>query len=184
MASPIVLLAAALSAINSYQVDIRVSLYAFWIAIIAYLAGGRLRYERCCKLILEYASAARGNGPSSCRRVKGFCGGQRAMPNIISDVPIDWASVNWLYVAVLSGLVFLSTLIATLAFRGAVISALLFAAGFVFWTYYPHGLPLPTSITAQKMPAPAVRAAPSAPVTPANPVTPLPPPPSSPGNSQ
>lgn len=107
------------------------------------------------------------------------------MQNLLSDVPIDWASVNWLYVAVLSGLVFLSTLISTLAFRGAVISALLFAAGFVFWTYYPHGLPLPTSITAQNTPAPAVRAAPSAPITPAKPVTPLPPPPSSsPGNSQ
>ena len=106
------------------------------------------------------------------------------MPNILSDVPIDWASGNWLYVAVLSGLVFLSTLISTLAFRAAVISALLFAAGFVFWTYYPHGLPLPTSITTQKAPAPVVRAAPSAP-TPANPVTPIPPPPSSsPGNSQ
>jgi len=65
---------------------------------------------------------------------------------------IDWASVNWLYVAVLSALVFFSTLIGALlsfkrAFRTAALSALLFAAGFVFWTYYPHGLPLPTSVT-------------------------------------
>lgn len=101
------------------------------------------------------------------------------MPNIISDVPIDWASVNWLYVAVLSGLVFLSTLIATLAFRGAVISALLFAAGFVFWTYYPHGLPLPTLVTTQKVPVtPAAPAAPAAPT--ANPDATISPPPSEP----
>ena len=70
---------------------------------------------------------------------------------------IDWVSVNWLYVAVLTALVFFSTLIGALlsfkrAFRTAVLSALLFAAGFVFWTYYPHGLPLPTSVTAQKAP--------------------------------
>ena len=81
------------------------------------------------------------------------------MPNI-SDVPIDWASVNWLYVVVLSVIVFFSTLICTLAFRGAVLSALLFAAAFVFWTYYPHGLPLPTSVTAQKTTAPAGSATP------------------------
>src|SRR5262245_25721965 len=70
---------------------------------------------------------------------------------------IDWTSVNWLYVAVLTALVFFSTLIGALlsfkrAFRTAVLSALLFAAGFVFWTYYPHGLPLPTSVSSQKAP--------------------------------
>ena len=81
------------------------------------------------------------------------------MPNI-SDVPIDWANVNWLYVTVLSVIVFFSTLISTFTFRAAVLSALLFAAGFVFWTYYPHGLPLPTSVTAQKAPTPAGPAAP------------------------
>ena len=80
------------------------------------------------------------------------------MPNI-SDVPIDWANVNWLYVIVLSVIVFFSTLLCTLAFRGAVMSALVFAAAFVFYTYYPHGLQLPTSVTAQK-PAPAGPAAP------------------------
>ena len=81
------------------------------------------------------------------------------MPNI-SDVPIDWANVNWLYVIVLSVIVFFSTLLCTLAFRGAVMSALVFAAAFVFYTYYPHGLPLPTSVTAQITPAPAGSAAP------------------------
>ena len=110
----------------------------------------------------------------------------------IPDVPIDWASVSWLYVAVLALLVFVSTLIGTLlSFRrlllGAVLSAVLFAVAFVFWTYYPHGLPLPTSASAQKgSPAPGTpaapppQAAPSAPVRPANPVTTLSPEPSSP----
>lgn len=109
------------------------------------------------------------------------------MPN----VPIDWANVDWLYVAVLTVFAFLSTLIGTLlsfkrAFVGAVLSALLFAAAFTFWTYYPHGLPLPTSIAGQKPPAtqgtqaPAAPVVPSAPAKPANPVTTIPPPPSSP----
>ena len=76
----------------------------------------------------------------------------------MSDIPIDWASVNWLYVTILSVFVFFSTLIGTLlafkrAFWGAVLSALLFAAAFVFWNHYPHGLPLPTSATGQKAPA-------------------------------
>jgi hypothetical protein len=70
---------------------------------------------------------------------------------------LDWDNVNWLYVAVLMALVFFSTLIGALlsfkrAFRTAVLSALLFAAAFVFWTHYPHGLPLPTSVTGQKAP--------------------------------
>jgi len=81
------------------------------------------------------------------------------MPNI-SDVPIDWANVNWLYVIVLSMIVFFSTLLCTLAFRGAVMSALVFAAAFVFYTYYPHGLPLPTSVVAAQKPAPAGPVAP------------------------
>ena len=83
--------------------------------------------------------------------------GQRAMPNI-SDVPIDWANVDWLYVIVLSVIVFFSTLICTLAFRGALMSAILFAIAFIFFTYYPHSLPLPTSL--KKAPAPAAPAAP------------------------
>ncbi|MGA7518120.1 MAG: hypothetical protein WBW28_14370, partial [Pseudolabrys sp.] len=59
---------------------------------------------------------------------------------------IDWANVNWLYVIVLAIFVFLSTMIGTLlsfryVFYSAVLSASLFAAAFVFWNYYPHGLP-------------------------------------------
>ncbi|MGA7582354.1 MAG: hypothetical protein WBW59_13850 [Pseudolabrys sp.] len=56
--------------------------------------------------------------------------------------------MNWLYVAVLAVLVFFSTLSAWL-------SALLFAAAFVFLNYYPHGLPLPIMITTQRASVPA-----------------------------
>jgi len=67
---------------------------------------------------------------------------------------IDWTNVNWLYLIVLATFVFFSTMIGTLlsfkdVFYGAVLSALLFAAAFVFWNYYPHGLPLPTLMTVQ-----------------------------------
>ena len=76
---------------------------------------------------------------------------------------VDWANVNWLYVAVLAVLVFFSTLIGMLlsfkrVFRSALLSALLFVAAFVFWDYYPHGLPLPTIITSQNAPVPAAAA--------------------------
>jgi hypothetical protein len=60
-------------------------------------------------------------------------------------MPIDWASVNWLNVGLLSGFVFLAALIGNIvSFKGrlfsAIVTALLFAAIYVFWTYYPHGL--------------------------------------------
>ena len=62
---------------------------------------------------------------------------------------IDWASVNWAYVALLSGFTFIAALIAnfiTFGHRlgGAFLTAVLFAAVFVFATYYPHGIALPT----------------------------------------
>jgi len=99
---------------------------------------------------------------------------------------IDWANVNWLYVAVLAVFVFCSTLIGMLlsfkrAFRSALLSALLFAAAFVFWNYSPHGLPLPTMITTQNTPVPAATADRSAQVKPAQPDTTINRPP---GNSQ
>jgi len=104
------------------------------------------------------------------------------MPNI-PNVPIDWASVNWLYVAVLAVFVFFSALIGRLLFFkhavfGAILSALLFVAAFVFWTYYPHGLPLPTSPAAQKTTAAPVPTAPAAPSPRNSPVTTINPPPS------
>jgi len=71
-------------------------------------------------------------------------------------MPIDLSSVNWLYVAILSGFAFVAALLGSLiAFRnrfvGAIIAGILFALAFIFWTYYPHeNLPaalssLPTS---------------------------------------
>ena len=64
---------------------------------------------------------------------------------------IDLATVNWVYVGVLAVFVFFGSLIGNLlAFNhrgtGAILAALIFAALFVFWTYYPHGLPLPTRL--------------------------------------
>src|SRR5690242_2540016 len=94
------------------------------------------------------------------------------------DLPIDWSSVNWLYFGLLVALVFVTSLIGGLlsfhrAVLGALISAVLFAAAFLFWTYYPHHLPLPSSpirTVAAPAPAPAAPAAPAAPVKPANPI--------------
>src|SRR5512135_3769708 len=97
-------------------------------------------------------------------------------------MPIDLASVNWIYVAVLAIFVFLASLVGNVvsfSHRGyaAVLSALLFAAMFVAWTYYPHGLPLPTSVTPKAAvttaapPPPPAAPAPSAPQRPRNPVT-------------
>jgi hypothetical protein len=61
------------------------------------------------------------------------------------------------------------------AVLGAVLSTLLFTAGFFFWTYYPHNLPLPNSPVGQKTAVPVQGApptviAPSPPAKPNNPV--------------
>ncbi len=101
------------------------------------------------------------------------------------DIPIDWLNVDWLYVAVLAVLVFLSTILAELLsfnhrLMGAILSAVLFAVAFVFWTYYPHHLPLPTRLAGEKpaatTAAPAAPAAPVRPPPPRNPVTDVTPP--------
>jgi uncharacterized membrane protein YuzA (DUF378 family) len=65
-------------------------------------------------------------------------------------MPIDWASVNWVMVGLYSVFAFVAALIGNLlSFQsrigGAILAAVLFAALFIFWTYYPHGLVLPTS---------------------------------------
>ena len=83
-------------------------------------------------------------------------------------MPIDWANVSWVYVAVLAVFVFLASLIGNLlTFRhhllGSALSAILFAVVFVFWTYYPHNVPLPTRLTEAAAPVPAQPAAPDAP---------------------
>jgi hypothetical protein len=64
-------------------------------------------------------------------------------------MPIDWASVNWGYVALLSGFAFIAALIANfITFKhrlgGAILASVLFAVILVFATYYPHGIALPT----------------------------------------
>ena len=100
-------------------------------------------------------------------------------------MPIDLAAVNWLYVAVLAVFVFVASWVGNLlsfSHRGmaALLSALLFAGLFVLWTYYPHHLPLPTTLTVPKATvapaAPPAPAAPVAPVRPRNPVTDITPP--------
>jgi hypothetical protein len=72
------------------------------------------------------------------------------------DVPIDWASVNWGYVALLSAFTFIAALIANLVtfshrLAAAILSALLFAVIFVAATYYPHNISLPT-LTSRDVP--------------------------------
>jgi hypothetical protein len=100
-------------------------------------------------------------------------------------MPIDLTQVDWLYVAVLAIFVCISTVVGNLLsfnHRGvaAFLSTVLFVAIFVAWTYYPHGLPLPTSVTGTSPKAPvAISAPPPAavvPVRPRNPVTDVTPP--------
>jgi hypothetical protein len=95
-------------------------------------------------------------------------------------MPIDLAAVNWLYVIVLAILVFVSTLVGNLLsfhhrMMAALLSAIVFAGLFVFWTYYPHNLPLPTTLTVQKTPVtPAAPPPVATPEKPRNPVTEIP----------
>jgi len=63
-------------------------------------------------------------------------------------MPIDWGTVNWVNVGLLSVFAFVAALIGNfLSFRhrlvGAILTAIFFAVLYVFWTYYPHGLVLP-----------------------------------------
>ncbi len=73
---------------------------------------------------------------------------------------IDWASVNWGYVVLLSAFTFIAALVANVVtFRhrlaAAILSALLFAVIFVIATYYPHGISLPTLKSSDAPGAPA-----------------------------
>ena len=67
---------------------------------------------------------------------------------------IDWSfldAVNWAEVAWLSALAFLATLIGHILrhwFWAAILAGVLFAAGYVFLAYFPHGLPVPGLNTA------------------------------------
>ena len=100
-------------------------------------------------------------------------------------MPIDLMQVDWLYVAVLAVFVCVATVVGNLLsfnHRGvaAFLSTVLFVAIFVAWTYYPHGLPLPTSVSRTSQKAPVVTVAPppaaAAPARPRNPVTDVTPP--------
>ena len=100
-------------------------------------------------------------------------------------MPIDLAQVNWLYVIILAFFVFIASLIGNVLSwqsrsTAAGLTAILFAVLFIAWSYYPHGLPLPTRLGATvPVAAPAVQpkpAAPAAPARPANPVTDITPP--------
>lgn len=63
-------------------------------------------------------------------------------------MPIDLSAVNWIFVGLMTVLAFVAALLGSLiAFRskffGAIIAAILFAAGFIAWNYYPHAFGLP-----------------------------------------
>jgi hypothetical protein len=100
-------------------------------------------------------------------------------------MPIDLAAVNWAYVGILSGFAFVTALLGSLIsfrnrFIGAIITGVLFAAGFVYWTYYPHpNIPGPIRVglsasAASESPAPASPAPMRAPANPVSTVSPTP----------
>ena len=100
-------------------------------------------------------------------------------------MPIDLAQVDWLYVILLAVFVAVSTFLGgLLSFSrrgtGALLSAVLFAAIFIFWTYYPHRVPfLPRTLTTAQDAAKQTPPAPVAPAPvqkPANPVRDITPP--------
>jgi hypothetical protein len=58
-------------------------------------------------------------------------------------MPIDLSTVNWVFVALMAVFAFVAALLGNLiAFRnlfvGSILTAILFAAMFVGWNYYPH----------------------------------------------
>lgn len=61
---------------------------------------------------------------------------------------INLSSVDWVFLGLMMGLAFVTALLGSLiAFRnrfvGAILAAILFGVGFVFWNYYPHDFGLP-----------------------------------------
>ena len=100
-------------------------------------------------------------------------------------MPIDWVNVDWVYVVLLALFVFVATVLGNLLSFGergiaAVLSAVIFGAIFVLWSYYPHHIPLlPTKLRVDPAAAnaPPPPPAPAAPVRPRNPVTTISPPP-------
>jgi hypothetical protein len=67
----------------------------------------------------------------------------RSLAHREDGMPIDLSAVNWLYVAIMALFAFVAALLGGLiSFRnrigGALIAAILFAAMYVAWNYYPH----------------------------------------------
>ncbi len=77
------------------------------------------------------------------------------------SISIDWASVDWANVGLLSAIAFVATLIGDVIlkrrFWGAFLAGVLFAAVYVFLVYYPHGLAVPGLKTGART-APAAQA--------------------------
>jgi hypothetical protein len=98
---------------------------------------------------------------------------------------INLSAVAWDFVGLMTALAFITSILgAYIAYRnrfwGAIISAILFAIGFVAWNYYPHQFGLPvlqgtridgtaTSTTAVTAPSTAPAAPSAAPASPAGP---------------
>ncbi len=79
------------------------------------------------------------------------------MPNM----PIDWTSVDWVNVGLLSAIAFIAALIGNILifrhwFWAAIVAGVLFAAGYVFLAYYPHERPVPGLKTGARTPSAAV----------------------------
>jgi hypothetical protein len=67
----------------------------------------------------------------------------------LAALPIDWTNVSWDYVIALVLLVFVCSFLGTAlslkrTFLSCLLTTLFFGIAFMFWTYYPHNLPLPT----------------------------------------
>lgn len=97
----------------------------------------------------------------------------------LAALPIDWTNVNWPYVIALALLVFVCTFLGTALSLGrpilaSILTTILFGTAFIFWTYYPHDLPLPMLEKLQRTsPAETTRSSSSAPGRPAGPDHPL-----------
>ena len=63
-------------------------------------------------------------------------------------MPIDMSAVNWVFVAMMAAIAFISSLVGNIIsfknrFLGAILTGVIFAILFVIWDYYPHNLGLP-----------------------------------------
>jgi uncharacterized membrane protein YkvI len=72
-------------------------------------------------------------------------------------MPIDISAVNWVFVAIMAAIAFISSLVGNIIsfknrFLGAILTGVIFAILFVIWDYYPHGLPFPVIKTIGQSP--------------------------------